>query len=133
MRGKYHYADNNIKTYLFAFLQEYRWCDPEILLELASEVLGIFKAEAFSGFGDGSTTEQERLGALHDEAADVGSGRFARQFTDEVAEIVGGQEEFLGAIFHCRQSQCALGAIIVVMLQEVLEARQQVGVRGLGR
>ena len=107
-------------------------------------MLGIFEAEAFCGFGDGGTTEQECLRALHDEAADVGGGRLARQFADEVAEVVGGQEEFLGAVFDGRQAHRALiachtstfrlkNAVVVVMLQQILEARQQVGIRGLGR
>jgi len=47
--------------------------------------------------------------------------------------VVWGQEEFLGAVFDGRQSQRALNAVVVVMLKQVLEARQQVGVRGLGR
>ena len=96
-------------------------------------MLGIFEAETFSGFGDGGTTEQERLRTLHDEAVDMGRGRLARLFADEVTEVVGRQEEFLGAVFDCRQSQRALDAVVVVMLKQVLEARQQVGVRGLGR
>ena len=114
-------------------MKELRGCHPEIFLELAGEVLGIFEAEAFGGFGDGRATEQERLGALHNEAADMGCGRLACQFADEVTEIVGGQEEFLGAVLDRRQSQRALNAVVVVMLQQVLEARQQVGVRGFGR
>ena len=63
----------------------------------------------------------------------MGGGGLARQFADEVTEVVGRQEEFLGAVFDCRQAQRALDAVVVIMLQEVLEARQQVGVRGLGR
>ena len=96
-------------------------------------MLGIFEAEAFSGFGDGRTAKQKRLRTLHDEAADMGSSRLACQFADEIAEVVGGQEEFLGAVLDGRQTQRALDAVVVVMLQQVLEARQQVGVCGLGR
>ena len=107
--------------------------NPEILLELAGEVLGILEAEALSGFGDGGTTEQERLGALHDEATDVGGGGLARQFADDVTEIVGRKKKFLGAVFDGGQAQRALNAVVVVMLKQVLEAGQQVGVRGLGR
>ena len=114
-------------------MKEFRGCDTEILLELAREVLGIFEAETFGGFGDGGALKQKRLRALHDEATDVGSGRLACQFADQVTEIVGGQEEFLGAIFHCRQSHRALDAVVVVMLKQVLKACQQVGVCGLGR
>ena len=104
-----------------------------MFLKLAGEVLGIFEAEAFGGFGDGFAGEQERLRALHDETADVGDGRLARQFANQVAEIVGGQEKLLGAVLDRGQAQRALDAVVVVMLKQVLEARQQVGVRGLGR
>ena len=58
-------------------MQELRGSDTEILFELTSEVLGIFEAKAFSGFGDGGTTDQERLGALHNEVADVGGSRLS--------------------------------------------------------
>ena len=133
MRRKKRISFLILPLLLIVFLQESGWRNAEIFLELTGEVLRIFETEAFGGFGDGGTTEQERLRALHDEAADVGGSRLARQFADEVTEIVGGQEEFLGAVFDGRQSQRALGAVVVVMLQEVLEARQQVGVRGLGR
>ena len=114
-------------------MKKLRGRNPEVFLELASEVLRIFEAEALGGFGDGGTLKQERLRALHDEATDVGSGGLACEFADQVAEVVGGQKKFLGAIFHCWQAQRALGAVVVVMLQEVLETRQQVGVCGLGR
>ena len=96
-------------------------------------MLGIFEAEALGGFGDGRALKQERLRVLHNETADVRGGGFARQFADQVAEVVGGQEEFLSAVFDGGQAHRALGAIVVIMLQEVFEARQQIGVRGLGR
>ena len=63
----------------------------------------------------------------------MGGGGLARQFADEVTEVVGRQEEFLGAVFDGRQAQRALDAVVVVMLQQVLKACQQVGVRGLDR
>ena len=88
---KYHGLRNSL------LVKELGGCDAEILLELARKVLGIFEAEAFSGFGDGGTTEEERLRALHDEAANVGGSRLARQFADEVTEIVGEKKKFLGA------------------------------------
>lgn len=32
-------------------------CHPEIFLELTREVLGVFEAEAFGGFGDGGAAQ----------------------------------------------------------------------------
>ena len=43
-------------------------------------MLRVFQSEASDGFGDGGTLKQERLGALHDEATNVGGGGLARQF-----------------------------------------------------
>ena len=45
-----------------------------MFLELAGEVLGIFKSETFRGLCDGGSADEELLGALHDETADVGGG-----------------------------------------------------------
>ena len=60
-----------------------------MLLELPGKVLRIFEAQLFCGFSDGGPANQERLGSLHDETADVGGGRVACQLTDKVAKVVG--------------------------------------------
>ena len=46
-----------------------------MLLELAGEVLRIVEAQLLGGLGDGGPDNQERLGTLHDETADVGGGK----------------------------------------------------------
>lgn len=45
-----------------------------MVLELAGEVLRIVEAQLLGGLGDAGSAYQERLGTLHDETADVGSG-----------------------------------------------------------
>ena len=60
-----------------------------MFLELPGKVLRIFEAQLFGSFSDGGPADQERLGTLHDETTDVGSGRFTSQLTDEVAKVVG--------------------------------------------
>ena len=56
---------------------------------------------------------------MHDEAADMGGGRVARQFTDQVAEIVGRQEQLLGTVFHGRQPLLPLCAVVIVLSGKV--------------
>lgn len=60
-----------------------------MLLEDAGEVLRIVEAQAFGCLGDGRAAQQYLLGPLHQETANVRSGRVARQFANEVAEVVG--------------------------------------------
>ena len=57
-----------------------------MFLELAGEMLGIVETETFGSLRDSGSAHQELLGTLHDEAADMGGGRVARQFTDQVTD-----------------------------------------------
>ena len=85
-----------------------------MFLELAGEMLGIVETETFGSLRDSGSAHQELLGTLHDEAADMGGGRVARQFTDQVTEIVGRKEQLLGTVFHGGQPQLLLQAFVIV-------------------
>ena len=85
-----------------------------MLLELACEVLWIVESETFGSLRDSGSAHQELLGTLHDETADMGGGGVARQFTDQVTEIVGRKKQLLGAVFHGRQSHLSLHAVVIV-------------------
>ena len=85
-----------------------------MLLELAGEVLWIVEAETFGSLRDGRSAHQELLGPLHDEAADMGGCGVARQFTNQVTEIVGRKEQLLGTVFHGRQSHLSLHAVVII-------------------
>ena len=85
-----------------------------MLLELAREVLGIVETETFGSLRDCRSAHQKLLGTLHDKAADMRGGGVARQFADQVTEVVGGKEQLLGTVFHGGQSQLLLHAVIIV-------------------
>ena len=85
-----------------------------MLLELACERLWIVESETFGRLRDSGSAHQELLGTLHDEAADMGGGGVARQFADQVAEVVGRQKQLLGTVFHGRQPLLSLYAVIIV-------------------
>ena len=99
-----------------------------MLLEEAGEMLGIVKAELLGCVGDGLAADEEFLGALHEEAANDAGGSVACQLTDEVAEVVGREEEFLCAIADRGQTMLLLQGLAVVALQEIFKTGEQVGV-----
>ena len=122
------------RTFLFLpLLQKLAGRETEVLLERASEVLGVFEAEEVGGLGDGLAVAQVGGGFLHDKVADDGGGSLAGGLTDEVAEVVGREEQFLGTITDGGQAERALAAFAVIAAQQVVEAFQQVVVGcGLG-
>ena len=73
-----------------------------MFLELACEVLGIFKTEKFGSFCDGLAGMKKASGLLHHVIADEGDGSITCSLTDKVAEIVGREEKLLGEIVYSR-------------------------------
>ena len=101
-------------------------------LERTREMLGIVEPQHFCCFGDGVANGEQLLGALHDEAADGRGGIVARHLADEVAEVVGREEQLLGTVAHGGQAVLAVEALVVVALQQGIEAYQQVVGLALG-
>ena len=101
-------------------------------LERAREMLGIVEPQHFCCFGDGVASVEQLLGALHDETADGRRGVVARHLTDEVAEVVGREKQFLGTVAHGRQAVLTVELLVVVALQQGIEAYQQVVGLALG-
>lgn len=87
-----------------------------MLFEHTGEVLRIVEAKQVGGFGDGEALQKDGLRPLHDETADVGGGRTARQFAGEVAEIVRREEQLLGAVFHRGQALLTLQALVIILI-----------------
>ena len=63
--------------------------DAFLLLEHATEMLGIFKAESVGYLRYGFARCQSVLGQPDDESTDVIACRIASGFLDDVAEIIG--------------------------------------------
>ena len=85
-------------------LTVFRRSDTLLLLEHPAEVLGIFEAEAVGHLRDGFPCRQPVLGKLDDELADVVARRVTGGFLDDIAEVVGGHTQFVGAILHGGQA-----------------------------
>ena len=94
-----------------------------MLLEETGEVLGVFKAEGVGGLGSGEAADQQALGAVDEKALDDLHGTLAGDAAYHIAEIVGGEAEFGGAIFHARQTMLPLQATLEVVGQHLLETR----------
>ena len=60
-----------------------------MLLEDTGEVLGIVEADGFGGLGNGVAYHQQRLGPVHQEAADICRCALSGTGADKVTEIVG--------------------------------------------
>ena len=101
-----------------------------MLLKLTGEVLRVLEAQARGDLADGGTADEQSLGSLHDEAAYVGGGRIACQHTDEVAKVVGRQEELLRTVFHGGQAMLMLKPVGIILMEQTLETWQQVGIDG---
>ena len=78
----------------------FRRRNPLLLLEHPAEMLGVFEAEAVGYLGDGFPCRKPVLGKLDDELADVVARRVAGGFLDDIAEVIGGHAQFVGAILH---------------------------------
>ena len=78
--------------------------DALLLLEHPAEVLGIFEAEAVGDLGDGFPCRKAVLGKLDDELADVAARRVSGGFLDDIAEVISGHAQFVGAILHGGQA-----------------------------
>ena len=94
----------------------------EVFFEQAGEVLWIVEAQTLGCLGDAGSAGKNLLGPLHQETANVGSGRFVGQLANEVAEVVGRQKQLLGAVFHGWQAVLLLKIIVVVLAKQLLEA-----------
>ena len=76
-----------------------------MLFEHACEVLGVVEAKVLGRGGDACAADELLLRLCHDEPADDIAGGVAGDLAYEVAEVVGREEEFLGAVLHRRQAQ----------------------------
>ena len=94
----------------------------EVFFEQAGEVLGIVEAQTLGCLGDAGSAGKNLLGPLHQETANVGSGGFVGQLTNEVAEVVGRQKQLLGTVFHGGQAVLLLKIVVVVLAKQLLEA-----------
>ena len=90
--------------------------------------MGIVEAKMIGSLRHIGTILKEGLRTLHDKAADMGCGRISCLLADKVAEVVGRQEQLLGAVFHGGKTKLVLDVFIVVVPQEVLKPAKGVGV-----
>ena len=112
-------------------LAVFRRRNPLLLLEHPAEVLGIFEAEAVGHLRNGFPCCKAVLGKLDDELADVVARRVAGGLLDDIAEIVGGHTQFVGAILHGGQAEGQLEFVLEIVAQQAVEADEDVGVLNL--
>ena len=101
---------------------------PLLLLEHPAEVLGIFETEAVGHLGDGFPCRKAVLGKLDDKLANVVARRVAGGFLDDIAEVIGGHAQFVGAILHGGQAEGLLEFVLEIVAQQAVEADEDVGV-----
>ena len=102
-----------------------------LLLEHPAEMLGVFEAKAVGDLGDGFPCRQPVLGKLDDELADVVARRVSGGFLDDIAKIVGGHTQFVGAILHGGQAEGQLEFVLEIVAEQAVEADEDVGVLNL--
>ena len=94
-------------------------------------MLGVFEAEAVGYLGDGFPCRKPVLGKLDDELADMVARRVPSRLLDDIAEVIGGHAELVGAILHCGQAKGILEAVFEIVAQQTVEADEDVGVLNL--
>ena len=99
----------------------------KVVFELACEMLWVVEAKLFGNFRNLHATDEELLGTLHDEPPNHVRGGIARQLADEIAEVIGRQEQLLGTIANGGQTVSSLQTFTVVAHEQILEACKQVG------
>ncbi len=102
--------------------------DTLLLLEHPAEVLGIFEAKAVGHLTDGFPCCKAVLGKLDDEPADVAARRVPGRLLDDIAEVVGGHAQFVGAILHGGQTEGQLEFVLEIVAEQAVEADENVGV-----
>lgn len=88
-----------------------------MLLEDAREMLGIIEAKTLGCFRDGRPANQQCLCTLHDKPSDVRGGGGTCQLADEIAEVIGRQEQLLCTVFHGGQTKLLLHTSIIILQQ----------------
>ena len=91
-------------------------------------MLGVFETEAVGHLGDGLSCRQPVLGKLDNELADVVARRVSGGLLNDIAKIVGGHTQFVGAILHCGQAKGILEAVFEIVAEQAVEADEDVGV-----
>lgn len=96
-------------------------------LELACEMLWVVEPKLFGYLRNLHATDEKLLGTLHDEPPNHVRGGIARQLADEIAEVIGRQEQLLCTIANGGQAVNSLQMFTVVAHEQILEACEQVG------
>ena len=91
-------------------------------------MLGIFETEAVGYLGNGFPRRKAVLGKLDDKLADMVARRVAGGFLDDIAEVIGGHAQLVGAILHGGQAEGQLELVLEIIAQQAVEADKNVGV-----
>ena len=92
-------------------------------------MLGVFKPQLLGGGGDARAADEQLLGLTHNEPANDVAGRVICHLADQVAKVVGREEKLLGTVFYRGEPVGELLPLVVITLQEILKAREQVAGR----
>ena len=103
------------------------WRHTEMPLIDAAEMLRIAEPECVGDFAHSMPASQHFVGPRHKKPSQEHRGRIASQFLHKVAEIVRRQEQLLRTVTHGGESFHMLFALFVVVVQQRLQASQQVG------
>ena len=76
----------------------------------------------------GYPCRQPVLGKLDDELADVVARRVSGGLLDDIAEVIGGHAQFVGAILHGGQTEGQLELVLEILTEQEVEADKDVGV-----
>ena len=97
-----------------------------MLFEHSGEMLRVFKAQLICSGGDARTADEQLLGLAHYKAANDVSCSVLRHLANQVAKIIGGEEKLLSTVSYHGESVSPLQAFVVVALQKILKACEQV-------
>lgn len=100
-----------------------------MLFEHSGEMLRVFKTQLVCSGGDARSAAEHLLSLAHDKAADDIAGSIICHLANEISEIIGGEEKFLGTIFYCGEPVSQLQTFVVITLQKILKACEQVARR----
>lgn len=100
-----------------------------MLFEHSGEMLRVFKTQLFCSGGDARSADEQLLSLAHDKSANDVSRCVLCHLADQVTKVVGGDEKFLGTIFYCGEPVSQLQTFVVITLQKILKACEQVAGR----
>ena len=101
-----------------------------MLLEVAGEVLGIFKAKLVSHLRHRHAANHQALGTVNEEMLDDACGAIAGGVAHHVAEVTRREAQLRGAVFHAWHPVPVLQLALIVVAKYLMEPGQQVALLG---